>query len=169
MVCASSNTEEFHHEFSITGIEVVYRRENARVPCNKSIEKEDDFVREMIMNDVGCVPSYWKRFVSNLSLSYALPDCTREQHSIIYEYLENIGLKKYNIYLYPCKEVHFNLFHKNSKWVPILRDPELNDVKVLYGALSFHYTTEWYKDIVDKQKFTFETLFAQVGGFVGTC
>ena len=118
------------------------------------------------MTNVGCVPSYWKRFVSNSTLSYTLPDCTREQHSIIYEYLENRGWNKYNIYLYPCNEVHFNVQHKNSKWVPILKDPE---VKILFGAFSFHYTTEWCKNIVGKQKFTFETLFAQVGGFVGTC
>ena len=163
-----SNTEDFHHEFSISGIEVIHRRENARIPCNKSIENEDDYVREMIMNHVGCVPSYWKRFVPNLTLSYTLPDCTREQHSNIYEYLEFRGLKKYNIYLYPCKEVHFNIQHKNSKWVPILNDP-FDPIERLYGAFSFHYTIEWYKEIVDKQKFTFETLFAQVGGFVGAC
>ena len=32
--------EEFHHEFSINGIEVLQRRKNGRIPCNESIERE---------------------------------------------------------------------------------------------------------------------------------
>ena len=32
------NGEEFHHEFSIRGIELLQRRETGRIPCNKSID-----------------------------------------------------------------------------------------------------------------------------------
>ena len=59
--------------------------------------------------------------------------------------------------------MEFNVRHDNSKHVPILNKNE----NILYGAISFYYTSEWYKEIIDKQKFTFETLFAQIGGFVG--
>ena len=60
-------------------------------------------------------------------------------------------------------QIHFNEQHKDTKHIPIRN----GDNTVLYGALSFHFTTELYKEIIDTQKFTFETLFAQIGGFVG--
>ena len=157
----NSNGEEFHHEFSISGIELLQRRETGRIPCNKSIDNEDIFVRESIMETVGCIPSYWKKFGSNLTVS--LPACNREQNNIIYKILQNRGRNKNNSYLHPCNQMEFNVRHDNSKHVPILNKNE----NILYGALSFYYTSEWYKEIIDKQKFTFETLFAQIGGFVG--
>ena len=58
---SSCHREEFHHEFSINGIELRQRRKNGRIPCNESIENEDDWVKEMIMSDVGCVPLSMQR------------------------------------------------------------------------------------------------------------
>ena len=155
--------EIFHHVFSINGIEVLQRRKNGRIPCNQSIENEDVWIKEMIMSDVGCVPSFWNQSPSHSTPLSSLPSCEREQYGMIYNSLENRGRNKHNMYLYPCKEVHFNEQHKDTKHIPILN----RDDDVLYGALSFHYTTVLYKEIVDTQKFTFETLFGQIGGFVG--
>ena len=155
--------EIFHHVFSIDGIEVLQRRENGRIPCNQSIENEDVWVKEMIMSDVGCIPSFWNQSLPNLTPLSSLAACEREQYGTIYKLLENRGRNKHNMYLHPCNQIHFNEQHKDTKHIPIRN----GDNTVLYGALSFHFTTELYKEIVDTQKFTFETLFAQIGGFVG--
>ena len=88
----NSKDEEFHHEFSIIVIELLQRRETGRIPCNKSIVNEDIFVRESIMETVGCIPSYWKKFGFNLTLS--LPACNREQYNIIYKILQSRGRNK---------------------------------------------------------------------------
>ena len=139
------------------------RRENGRIPCNQSIENEDTFVKETFMTSEECVPSYWKNLTSNWTQSYSMPLCQREQYGSIYNSLENRGSKKNNLYLHPCSEMHFNAIHKNTIHVPLLNKWEYG----LLGAISFHYTTDLYKEIVDQQKFTFETLFGQIGGFVG--
>ena len=156
------------HKFTIDGIEVLKRRADSRIRCNKTIDNEDTFVRDHIMRKIGCVPAYWKRFVTNSSelndLAYV--NCSQQQYQKFYRVLKSDSFSSNALYLYPCAQISQTIFHLEEKsQVNMLPDQE--NINLERGSISFHYSSDWYKEILNKRAFTLETFFGQIGGFIG--
>ena len=157
-----------YYEYQISEIEVLRRRGDSKVPCNETIANEDEYFRDAVMYKVGCIPDYWKTFVSSSSSTRALSQkCNFTQYAEIKRILDTpMEKQSENIYLYPC--VHMNVkIEQLSK--EIGSDKFGNKLGANFG-IKFHYRTKYelYKEITNHRSFTLETLFGQVGGFVGT-
>ena len=156
----------FSHEikFSISGVDVLRRRRNANIPCNATLYDEDKKWRDSIMSNVRCIPQFWSRFVLNSTLEQNLKDCGQEQYRKINEqYISNFNFEHGSkLYTGPCNQMTTSL----SRNVKTLRGIGLRfglDIKI-----QFFYITDWYKEILNYEAYTVETLLSQVGGFVGT-
>ena len=154
------------HKFTIDGIEVLTRRADSRIRCNKTIDDEDTFLRGHIMRKIGCVPAYWKRFSTNLSEPNGLAsvNCSQLQYQKFYRVLKSDSFSTNSPYLYPCTQISQTIFHLEEKSQG-LSDQEKNNLE--RGSISFHYSSDWYKEILNKRAFTLETFFGQIGGFIG--
>ena len=120
------------------------------------------------MRKIGCVPAYWKRFVTNSSELNAMAsvNCTQLQYQKFYRVLKLDSFSSNLPYLYPCAQISQTIFHLEEKsQVHMLSDQENNNLEK--GSISFHYSSDWYKEILNKRAFTLETFFGQIGGFIG--
>ena len=156
------------HKFTIDGIEVLKRRADSRIKCNKTIDNEDTFLRGHLMRKIGCIPAYWKRFATNSSelndLAYV--NCSQQQYQKFYRVLKSDSFSSNSHNLYPCAQIGQTIFHLEEKsQVHMLSDQENNHLD--RGSISFHYSSDWYKEILNKRAFTLETFFGQIGGFIG--
>ena len=147
----------YRRKFSLSGFEVVRRRVDAKIPCNRTIENEDGYVREEVMKRTGCVPAYWKRFIGNSSLQTTLPGCNQTQYSQIFRLMEYEKIEHDQFNLYPCNVTN-----------AVVQLSTEEHVGYDYNDLQFRYTTDWYKEFVNKKAFSMETMWCQVGGFAGT-
>ena len=154
---------EYDLDFRIGMVEVLRRRPDGKVPCNGSLSDEDSQWRNSIMKAVGCVPAYWKRFVSNESLNEIPQDCSQEQYLKID--VEYSPISSFNnaskLYVNPCAQM------ATTVTTAIHQVLYKNTTKRYYLELKFLYSTEYYKQIVNNKAYTGETLLGQVGGFVG--
>ena len=146
----------YRRKFSLSGFEVVRRRVDAKIPCNRTIENEDGYVRQEIMKRTGCIPAYWKRFIVNSSLHTTLPGCNQTQYNQIFRLMEYEKIEPNQFNLYPCNVTNAVVQLSTEEHVGY----DMND-------LQFRYTTDWYKEFVNKKAFSMETMWCQVGGFAG--
>ena len=170
-ITKNKTTKIFHppfngstYEYIISEIEVLRRRGNSKLPCNETIANEDDYFREVLIQKVGCVPDYWKTFISNTSLSTSLsPKCNYTQYKMLSQIL-NTPMEKNELYLYPCLHMKTRIEQPSKETIRL--DGGLSPSFVL--ILNYRTQYELYKEITNHREFTLETLFGQVGGFVGT-
>ena len=86
------------------------KRTDSKEACNQNHEDEDRHIRLKIMEQVGCIPVYWKQFHTN---EENLADCenTEQLKNMVHE------IKRYrkwmNSYDPPCEEMTaiFAVFH----------------------------------------------------------
>ena len=113
------------------------------------------------MTSVGCVPSYWKHFVS-AAIAH-LPYCSKK---IQFEQLANMLPSMYEntnlqngtkLYIQPCAETKISTTINK-------RDVRTVDHKLW---LSFYYDADEYKEILNNRAFTTNDLWSQIGGIVG--
>ena len=137
----------------IEEVTVLRKREGSNIPCNNNLNKFDDVnFMDTIMQRVGCVPIYWKRFtrLSNLG------ECeTPNKLEEIYQHIQNYEDDLFS-YHGPCidmvVEARFDKEEENQ-W----EEPQIKVV----------YTKATYQNIENTQSFGFESFLSGVGGFIG--
>ena len=151
-------------KFRVTGVEVLRKRSNGATPCNLSLIDEDAKWRNIIIDTLGCVPVFWKRFVSNSSVHQILPDCNKVQYKKLYlEYLTTDEGYNYNFenaasrYINPCTQMG----------TAVTITTKTNNFILDQINMYLIYATEEYKETVNNKAYNFETLCSQVGGFIG--
>ena len=153
--------------YGIHWVEVLRRRENSKIPCNESLINEDAMILQMVMEKIGCIPSFWEQLAKNKSFNNTIEKCKRhKQYRALWELYNKVhnkalskdsGIDSTNrLYLEPCTEM---------KVSTIARKYDIPYPDVL--QLNFVYLENTYKDISNQRAYTFETLVGQVGGFVG--
>jgi hypothetical protein len=96
-----------HYRFQIDHVEIMRKRPDGLLQCNESVFNDDEKYRNVIVRTVGCIPIYWKRFISGPSELGALklPDCIQMDrlHVINKGYLpdSNVG-NATKLYLETC-------------------------------------------------------------------
>ena len=160
-------SDGFNHniDLRIAGVDLLRKREKATTPCNASLSDEDGIWRDRVIDEVGCVPQFWSRFVINSSLDYNITECTQKQYrkfDHVYHPLNNFenGSKLYTM---PCTQMTSTVISDvqttGRSW---------NNRQPSTISIAFLYAAELYKEIKNNEAYNSETLCSQIGGFVGT-
>ena len=144
--------------FRIIGVEVLKKRPNANKPCNESLLDDDSQWRNTVMDIVGCIPDFWKKFHNH---DGGLPNCTRMQYlEIDTQYSPNRNFEDVaKLYMDPCKQMNAAVTTTSSL--------EARTDSRFRFRLIFQHATEEFKATVNNEAFNAETLCSQIGGFVG--
>ena len=167
--------QEIFKIYDIGQVDLLRKRENSKMPCDKNMKDEDEYILKQIILNVGCIPTYWENFAHNVGLNQTTRVCTSriDYNTSKHQYwnaLRNLN-SAYNIYKQPCTEM---------VTLVTARD-ETSNIKeyYLYGHdkndnasggvlhLQFNYQQNMYREIINSKAYTGESLLGQVGGFVG--
>ena len=150
------------HDFHVRKIELLRKRADAAIPCDETIVNNDKAYKHELMKHVGCIPSYWKRFIDGGPLR-SLPSCnTKKQFeqlsSMLPMMFENTNLQNGSmLYDQPCNEMKIStsINKRNERTI---------ETKLWLG---FYYDADEYLEIVNNEAYTEYDLWSQIGGIVG--
>ena len=139
---AINNTNNYR-EIHISQVDVVRKREGGIIPCHDGIGDEDQQWLNSVINDVECVPTYWRDIHhSSSSVHCKIPDCNSSE---LYENLHEQYLPPNNfdtganLYDSPCNQMRTTLNY-------LQKDLSTAD-SVLVLAIS--YNTEEYREVLN--------------------
>ena len=155
-------SSDVFHEIHVRDVEILRKRHDAVVPCDKTIDNNDMHYKKTIMNLAGCIPFYWKLFNNQKNLS-SNQDCHEKEELLkIGQFLpglyENINVGKgLKLYDPPCRET------------TVLAITHRRRVVMDYHRIFIvvHYDATHFKEITNNRAFTTFDLWSQIGGFVG--
>ena len=128
-----------HYHFNINHIEMIQNRPDGNPPCNKSLIDDDSQFRHVVVQEIGCIPPYWKRFFlfsSQLRIQN-FPDCiNKNQFRWINEkFLPDLNVENATkLYLKSCDDMNYVITKTKSS---------SSERKKL--ILQFNYICEEYK------------------------
>lgn len=140
--------------FKISQVSILRKREDANVPCNRTLHDDDLQLRIEIAKKVGCIPVYWNKIMSldvNLDICNYPVDLRK-----IRSLLEDISYVQ-STYQQPCNEMKLAFAFD--------RQTRLGESAVITAFVEYMDTN--YQEIVNERDFGFESLWSAVGGFVG--
>ena len=136
---------------TIPAISTLRKRSTKSDPCNDNDEDDAQVFREQIINDVGCIPGYWKSLAKQKRTICNTTD-------VLEKIFKNISNTKgvLSKSRKPCYAMMIPLTVQKDTL------EELNQlhISVLYSA------TE-YEEINNFRDFDFDSMFSGIGGFVG--
>ena len=155
------NGKDNYYKIHINQVDVLRKRNNGVVPCNDTLKNDDMVWREKVMEEVGCIPAYWvdlhPRINSHRDTTY-LPECiTSQQYWQIGQYYlpprnTDNGTR---LYVGPCDQMGITASVTQS---------DSGEGELVFG---FSYVVEEYRETVNTRAFEFESLWSQIGGFIG--
>ena len=143
----------------IRQVQVLRKRKDATSPCDDDLQNDDRKWREVVMDKVGCIPSYWKRLVGNSTKPDIAAECTRSEQlrEIYYHYSPYIrmdnGTKHYDP---PCT--------KMTSVTTVREHPQTQKTNL---TLKFKYIADEYQETINIRSFELESMFSQIGGIIG--
>ena len=142
-------TSNNNYHFNVNQVEVIRNRPDGTLTCNKTLNDDDSQYRQVIVQSIGCIPSYWKRFFlfsSKLKIQ-GLPDCVNRDDYLRINKLFLPDLNVINatkLYLQPCDRMKSIISTTKSS---------ASERRTL--LLQFDYICEEYK--VSQNNFMFTT------------
>ena len=136
----------------LSGFTVIRRRLDGKVHCHPFSEGDDGRFREMVMEETGCVPPYWKCF-GNASNNRTQCVSTKQlKISNRYSNSKKAGriLRKLKL---PCEEFS------------VTSSVDMRDHGNL--QLTFQYRSDQYLEIKNMRDFGLISLWSSIGGLVG--
>ena len=147
--------EGWHH-VAVKRIDILKRRQDANIPCKSYSKNEDMDYLVTVVNEVGCVPTYWR------SLKFSkegIPYCnSTEQHEKLHG--------EYNGY-FPRPKRWGEL-----NWVPCYEMvvSSAYNMKIFNNfrmIIQYRDLGSQYFETVNTRDFSFENLWSSIGGIVG--
>ena len=139
------------------------------------MKNEDEFILQQIIRNVGCIPIYWENFAANLGLNHITRICnsTNDYNTTNHQMsnaLQNLD-SPYTTNRQPCTDMVALVTAKdetcNEKDCPFFPSFYRKDNTSGVLHLQFNYQQNLYREIINTQAHTGESLLGQVGGFVG--
>ena len=98
-------------EVRINEVEVLRKRADAVVPCENSLHDNDQEYRRAVIQTVGCIPAYWKRFVHDemFNGSVLKPCSKKEQFRNLTRYMPNHFENGTSLYTQPCSQMSISV------------------------------------------------------------
>ena len=145
-------------------VAVLRKRPDSFNPCNQSLLNDDMEYINVVVQHVGCFPTYWERFASDLSKnSLELPRCnSHEQYADLFNYLlpdedvSNVTRR----YIQPCDYLTTEVLVRTE-----VRDKTYQYTDKLRFEVKYH--TEIFKEAINKEACTLGNLWSSIGGFIG--
>ena len=151
-----------YHTIQINQVEILRKRHDAIIPCNRTLTDDDVMWRNNIIKKMGCIPVYWSEFYANSEEgSQAKPNYENCFSADNYELLYTNFLpprhtdKGTKLYTGPCNQMGITASVTQS------------DVKEDNLAVGFSYVVEEYRETYNRRAFSFESLWSAIGGFIG--
>jgi len=170
--------ESFSYQISwrISSVDVLEKRADAVPSCNPNLEDEDNAWITNVVDILGCVPAFLKRFLVNSSLSTGNEvtlRCSKEQYSNFSKKLhpKNHFEKWAKLYVEPCTQMaivvssEHNLVVKRPACNEWMLATSITGIKEV--TLRIEYGTIGFKEIRNYRAFGLLSLWSQIGGFVG--
>jgi hypothetical protein len=152
---------------SVTRVDVLRSRSDAEKPCNPSIEDEDAYYMNSIVQKAGCIPPYWK---SLENINADMPSCiSSEQLKLIFDNLshsnEDSSKEINQLAEVPCKKMMIStiLTMKDTSTVA----PSHLSRHSLFLTFDYKSTQDVYFETTNTKDFGVEGLWSSIGGFVG--
>ena len=146
---------------------VVRTRSTGPNPCFSESNLYDKYLLQFASNEIGCIPSYWKRLLHGLS---DLRECvSQKQLQTAYDHIMHWPklIDKYGIG--PCDRIS-----QSAVWNwQDLDKGQLQDYSLANGSrkeivpIRFYYQDDYYQEIEYLPDLDVETLISNIGGFVG--
>ena len=140
---------------NIAYVGLLRKRPESNIPCNPTIENDDNEFKIRVMKKVGCIPAYWKFMAMN---NYSLDLCkNRNQLKEVYQFIKDPMeiMKQYDP---PCEEMQ----------IPVtVKELQKNGRRLASFEMVIRYTTEIYQEIQNFRDYNLDTLWSSIGGFVG--
>lgn len=144
-------------------VDILRERDNSKAPCDKGMKNEDEYIINQSITNIGCIPTFWEKFTNSNEIHQTTRMCnttTDYQNAVhqITDAFKSIG-EKGSIYKKSCTTMLTSVTTRKG----------IKDLRVIPGKiqLKFYYTQNLYREIINSQAYTSETLLGQVGGFVG--
>ena len=162
--------------FDIGQVEILRKRENSKITCDQRITNEDEYLLEQLMINVGCIPTFWMSFGQRIGLNQTVRRCNgKNDYENIRDRLEDAKkgfLENESTYENPCTLMIISIRARDGTKMSRqgsthLLSNLLGSTKLKVLNLQFRYYQDLYREIINYQAYTGETLLGQVGGFVG--
>ena len=140
-------------ELSISYVTVIKKRADANIPCYSGSLDDDHYIRQKIIEDIGCVPPYW---VDLSSHDTKLRECSSTlQLKKVYELVKDMET---TVSMYPA-----------SCWeMTVVSSIQFGSrTNPRFFELNINYLTESFQEIANQRDFSGEALWSGVGGLVG--
>ena len=147
--------EKIRVYFDIAFVSLLRKRPDAVEPCDEKLHNDDDMFRIKVINEVGCIPTYW---ISTMAVNISYDRCTRPiQLRKVHQLIRNPS-EIFSSYDPPCIEMQIpvNVVQK------LAVDGNKGDFSLIVS-----YTAEEYQEITNVRGFNLMTLWSNAGGYVG--
>ena len=156
------NSSSNYYTIHINQVEILRKRHDAIIPCNRTLTNDDAMWRNKIIEKMGCIPDYWSELYF---------DCEEEsQARENYEKCssaDNYGLL-YTDFLPPKHTDNgTNLYTGPCNQMGITASVTQSDLKEENLVLGFSYVVEEYRETYNRRAFSFKSLWSAIGGFIG--
>ena len=143
-------------ELSVSYVSVIKKRKDANIPCHSEELGDDWYIRQKIVDEVGCIPPYWIDFHTK---SDKIMICnSSKQLGSAYKYLADME-RTLDKSLEPCTEM------------TIVSSIQFGSTTIESHKRRFEmtlkYLTESYQEIANQKEFSANALWSSIGGFVG--
>ena len=154
-------------KFRINALEILRQRPNDVTECNDALLNEDQKWRLSVIEEMGCIPVFMKRFffyetsfAENYTEKFST-FCNQTQYRLFKKAYTPFGNFQTvsKMYKRPCTQL--NNIVATTKSYTLIEDKNITNV-----AFKFVYPAE-YKETINKQVIVLTELWSRIGGFVG--
>ena len=143
------------NQMALSQITVLRKRSDGNHPCN-SKPNDDELFKKRVIENVGCIPPYWKSRAA-LSDLKAMPHCNSfSQLKELDRAIDNTASIMAS-YEPPCNQMSMNMNTNGHQ------QPYGNDT----WGIRIKYMDEQYQEIQNKREFGLDSLGSSVGGYIG--
>ena len=153
---------------TVNQIKFIRRRHTSHEKCDKHLHHDDNRFLQVASKKLGCIPIFWMSISESWKKGSNLSYCTGSSHYRFYnatvgQHWDSRHLI-YKEYTPPCTKmiVTYDLSPREDEY--ILREHYNLDADLVFKVF---YRLDEYEEIKNLQKFDEESLFSQIGGFVG--
>ena len=152
-------------ELVINSIQILTKRNDANANCDNGLDDEDSHWMQTASRTAGCIPAYWRRFSKLWKDSLGLKYCkTYEQYKQVADLID----RRWTIttkYDPPCNKMTTMSHAYTARPFDSAKNKIYNDLQLI--IIEILYKTDEYQEIINKKAFDRESLFCQVGGYIG--
>ena len=142
-------------------VDVLRKRASGKIPCDQHMQHEDEYRIDQVIKSTGCIPTFWEPFAVRIGLNQTTPMCKNVmEYNKVAKRINNILTNfdpNFGIYKTPCTMMMISTTTSDEPdWI-------------VQGVLAFEivYKQHLYREILNTEAYTSETLLGQFGGFVG--